>query len=302
MPKPFRIASICPSNTELLCALGLGPNLVGVDNYSDYPATVVERLPKLGPDLHIDVKQLALLQPDLVVSSLSVPGMEHVVSAVAQAGLHQVVLSPTRLFDIVHDALQIADALPPSLRSQLALEAVRSAFHTRIERIATATSLVVNRPRLYWEWWPTPVFSPGCDNWLTEVSQLAGAQNIFADVPGPQVRDDGSRVCEAQPDVFLAVWTGVLQQKVPVSKITSRVDGWPSTPAFQNHALYVLAEGLYCRPSPRLLDGLEQLVGLLHPAIARELGLALPFHYAPVRTWQGTWLGNSSPTSEPVNL
>ena len=61
--------SLCPSNTEILCAMGLGDCLVGVDLYSDYPPNVVHALPKLGPDLNIDIERLRALNPDLTVCS-----------------------------------------------------------------------------------------------------------------------------------------------------------------------------------------------------------------------------------------
>lgn len=71
----MRLISICPSNTELVAYLGLTDQLVGVDDYSDWPSTVKD-LPQLGPDLSINMDALEALQPDLVLASLSVPGME----------------------------------------------------------------------------------------------------------------------------------------------------------------------------------------------------------------------------------
>ena len=71
----MRVVSICPSNTEIIAYLGKTDWLVGVDNYSDWPASVLD-LPKLGPDLSIDMDKVAACQPDLVLASLSVPGME----------------------------------------------------------------------------------------------------------------------------------------------------------------------------------------------------------------------------------
>ncbi|MDQ0188225.1 ABC transporter substrate-binding protein [Alicyclobacillus cycloheptanicus] len=296
MQSSFRIASLCPSNTELLCALGLADAIIATDSYSDFPPDVVGPLPKLGPDLSIDIAQLAALQPDLVVSSLTVPGMERVVQAVEDAGLAQVTLSPARIEDIVADANTIAQALPTSLRQTLRIPQFVDDFERRLDRVAKATASVAHRPGLYWEWWPQPVFSPGRDNWLTEVSALAGARNIFEDQPGPQVRDEtGERVCAANPDVFLAVWTGIPQHKVPLAKIKTRRGAWQQTPAFQTAQLFILSEGLFCRPSPRLLDGLEQLVGLLHPDAAQRAGLARPEAYGPMRTADGTWLGGQTP-------
>src|SRR3990172_9283494 len=78
--RPERIVSLCPSNTEILFALGLVESIVGVDSHSDYP-TQVKELPRVGPDLRINMEKVKALEPDLVVASLTVPGMERNIEA-----------------------------------------------------------------------------------------------------------------------------------------------------------------------------------------------------------------------------
>ena len=83
----MRIASLTPSNTEIVHALGLVNQLVGVDNYSDYPVKELLNVPRLGPDLQINMDDLVAVKPDLVLASLSVPGMEKVVEDIKQTGI-----------------------------------------------------------------------------------------------------------------------------------------------------------------------------------------------------------------------
>lgn len=71
----MKILSLCPSNTELVEYLGLTDMLAGVDDYSDWPEQIF-KLPRLGPDLSINMDKVEELKPDLVLASLSVPGME----------------------------------------------------------------------------------------------------------------------------------------------------------------------------------------------------------------------------------
>lgn len=284
----MRIASVCPSNTELICALGLESELIAVDNYSDYPLEVVHALPRLGPDLHIDIERLTALAPDLVVSSLSVPGMEKVVAQIEQAGLRQLTLSSESLQGIRSDLLRISEAVGKSSVSRRAAQLCDD-MQTRIERITQASQAIQNMPAVYWEWWPNPIFSPAADNWLTELSHLAGANNIFGGMPGSQVQDDGSRLLALQPDYIFIVWTGIPQARVPLNKILKRPE-IAQSPAVAGEHLYILSEGLYCRPSLRLLDGPEQLFGLLYPDRCSELGLEQPSAYGPVRDIKGRWL------------
>lgn len=250
-------------------------------------------LPKLGPDLHINMNQVEELRPDLAIASLSVPGMEKVVADLEKTGIPYIVLSPHSIEDIFTDMETLSDAIHDVKVTTTRQQVVQS-LRDRVSRIETATRLLAEKPRIYWEWWPSPVFSPAKNNWLTELSALAGAMNIFADVDGDQVQDDGQKVISLQPDYFLAAWTGVPQHKVPLQKILRR-EGWDVTPAFQSGRVFILPEGLYCRPSPRLIDGLEQIVSLLHPNIATSLGLNSPHEYGPVRNAAGTWLGNIYP-------
>lgn len=290
MGHSYRIISLCPSNTELVCALGLGHLLVGIDNYSDFPVDYVAHLPRLGPDLDIDIEAVVALRPDLVVSSLSVPGMEKVVEGIRQAGLNQLVLSPHNFDDIYADLQSLANAVPAKLLPAESPRTVIDALQSRVAQVEAWTRANVpasKRFKLYWEWWPKPVFSPGRRNWLTELSRLAGAVNIFDDVELDAVQDDGTRVCAANPDWFLAAWTGIPQNKVPLAKILARADAWQNTTAFRRQRVFILSEGLFCRPSPRLVDGLEQLLGLLHPEAIKELELRQPADYAPVRCANG---------------
>src|SRR5207245_5624969 len=86
LPNARRIVAVGPSNTEILHALGLGKRIVGVDRWSDYPPRV-QRLPHVGSDLRVDASAIAALEPDLVVTSLHVPGMELNHTLLEAAGL-----------------------------------------------------------------------------------------------------------------------------------------------------------------------------------------------------------------------
>ena len=83
----MRVVSLACSNTEIVCALGCAHMLVGVDSHSDRPQEVVDGLPKVGPDLEIDIDAVAALKPDLVLASLTVPGHEEVVAGLEKASL-----------------------------------------------------------------------------------------------------------------------------------------------------------------------------------------------------------------------
>jgi iron complex transport system substrate-binding protein len=254
----MRVISLCPSNTEIMEFLGLTYLLVGVDDFSDWPESV-KSLPQLGPDLSIDLDRAEELKPDLVLASLSVPGMEKNIEGLAERNIPYIVLNPQSLADIENDLIITANALNMPERGREAA----ARFRNRLENIKQKGASAPQKPKLYWEWWPKPVFTPGRINWLTEVSEVAGAENIFKDVELASVQTDWDDVKSRKPDYICVAWVGVRMQKVKKELIINR-PGWDELEAVRNDRIFILEEELYCRPSPRLLDGLEKLHHLLH--------------------------------------
>jgi len=255
----LRIVSLCPSNTELVGYLGAERQLVGVDDYSTWPAAI-EALPRLGSDLRIDMDRVEALRPDLVLASLSVPGMERNVEELKLRGLPFLTLAPHSLGDIRDNLLAVGEAI----RCRPRAEEVASAYERCIEAYRERSRRIETPVSIYWEWWPKPVFTPGGGNWLTEISELAGARNVFADDPSPSVRTDGDDVRRRNPSAIALVWVGIRQDKVKPELVYAR-EGWEEIEAVKERRVFALEESLFCRPSPKLLTGLRKLASLLHP-------------------------------------
>ncbi len=205
----MRIVSLCPSNTELLGFMGLTSNIVGVDNYSDWPAQIND-LPRLGSDLDIDIAAVEALQPDLVLASLSVPGMEKNIAGLEERGLPFITLNPKSLADIGDNMLEVGKATG---QEAIAQEAYRK-YCGLLEQYKEIGPKIMERPRLYWEWWPKPIFTPGGTNWLTEISDIAGGQNVFADDERASVKTDWEDVRRRDPDYVLMAWVGVKEKQM----------------------------------------------------------------------------------------
>lgn len=257
----MRLISICPSNTELVEYLQLTDCLIAIDDFSDWPAKV-NSLPRLGPDLSIDMDKLEKFRPDLVIASLSVPGMERNVEELQKRNIPHIVLNPNSLEDIANDLLILGKATDSLAKAQEIVIKYNKCIQTYAEIAAT----IQEKPTLYWEWWPKPVFTPGKSNWLTVVSQLAGGRNIFEDVELASVQTDWEDVKRRSPDYICMAWVGINLKKVNPELVKKR-PGWDMMSAIINNQIHVLEEPLYCRPSPRLLLGLKKLAYLLHPTL-----------------------------------
>ncbi|HZP95536.1 MAG TPA: cobalamin-binding protein [Candidatus Limnocylindria bacterium] len=264
---PSRIVSLSPSNTEILCALGLGPRLVGVDDWSDHPEEV-RTLPRVGRDLDVDVARVAALRPDLVVACLSVPGMERNVERLRAAGLPFIVVDSAGLdgLDGVFDnILRIGDATARGSEAATLVADLRA----RMERVASRVAArAVARPRVYWEWYPKPLVAAAGRSWITRMLAMAGADNVFADRDTESAKVTMEEVAERRPEVLVACWCGARTQPTP-ARIAAR-DGWDGVPAILDGRVHVVPETLFGRPGPRLAEGLELLADLLHTDAASE--------------------------------
>lgn len=260
------MASLTPSNTEILAFLGRGDALVARDSFSDWPPAV-EEVPEVGPDLQIDVERLAELDLDLVLAAESVPGQEQVTGAVERAGLHQLVLAPTSLTEVREDVRRVARALAVPERGRRLAEAMRegvSAVEAALEGVEART--------VYWEWWPDPPIAPGAGGWMDEVLRRAGGRNAFGDREAQSLEVTREEVTRARPEAIALCWQGALHPVQSVERLRERDKGaWTELDAVRRGRVLLRPEALYGRPGPRLVEGIRQLAGLLHPDRSGEL-------------------------------
>ncbi|WP_342431322.1 cobalamin-binding protein [Neobacillus sp. FSL H8-0543] len=258
----MKLISICPSNTELVAYLGLTSSLKGVDDFSDWPEAI-QRLPRLGPDLNIDMDKVEQLQPDLVLASLSVPGMERNIEELKKRNIPYIIVpNPKTLTEVGESLLVVGEATNTNERAKLVYEK----YNQLLETYQSLSKQVEKPKTIYWEWWAKPIFTPGATNWLTEISELAGGKNVFQDKAQASVQTDWEEVKKRNPDVMCIIWVGVQTEKVNPKVILKRPDSMQME-AIKNNQLYILEEELFCRPSPRLLLGLNKIASILHPAI-----------------------------------
>ena len=252
----MRIVSLCPSNTEILFALDLGRQVVGVDDWSDWPEEVKD-LPRVGGDLNADLDRVEALRPDLVLASLSVPGMERNIEGLAARNLPHLVLDPHSLDDVLADFLTVGDRCGVRPRA----EKVVAEAHARIEAVRRRRA-ARREVRIYWEWWPKPRIAAGRSSWVQHMSRIVGARNVFGDTEAAsRVVQDGE-VIQRDPEILMICWCGTLQRLQEAERVTAR-PGWERIAGVVAGRVHCVPEALFGRPSQRLLDGLDMLEGLV---------------------------------------
>jgi iron complex transport system substrate-binding protein len=260
--RPERIVSLCPSNTEILFALGLGERVVGVDSHSDYPPEV-KKLSKVGPDLRINMEKVKALEPDLVVASLTVPGMERNIEALERTQLPYVVLNPQSIGETLDGILTLGETTGVLKEAHTLVEKINHA----IESIKSEIEKAQYKPKLYWEWWPKPLIAACRFSWVNDMSEIVGGRNVFSHIEKTSSIVEDSEILNLDPDIALICWCGdKMQKRMSEDKIFTR-QGWGSIKAIKDKRAYCIPECLFGRPGPRIIDGLEMLSRIIHPEI-----------------------------------
>lgn len=241
-----RLISLCPSNAEILGALGAFDRVVACEDSSDWPVEV-EGVPRLGPDLGPDLDRVAALAPDLVLSSLSVPGMERNVTGLRVRGVRQRVLAPRSLDDVLAELVRVGEDLG------LADRAAAVCLQMQAEREALRAARPERPVGVYLEWWPRPMFSPGAACYSNELIALAGGFNVFGGRPGASVEVTAEEVVAADPALCFVSWCGVAEGKLDPDNLIHR-PGLEALRAARAGRVYRLDERFSGRPGPRMLE------------------------------------------------
>jgi iron complex transport system substrate-binding protein len=289
----FRIVSLLPSTTEIACALGFLPNLVGRSHECDFPPGV-ERLPALttpkcsleGSSLEIDRRVRSLvaeglsvyrvdaellreLSPDVIltqsqceVCAASLQDVEAAVCTWLGAGPQILSLAPTTLADVMGDFQRVGDSLGAAQRGV----ELRQALEGRIAEIAEK-SAHAPRPSVACVEWTDPLMSAG--NWMPELVACAGGENLFGEAGKHSPTMNWEELRRADPEVIVALPCGfdLARTRREMEPLVVR-PGWRELRAVRTGRVY-LSDGnsYFNRPGPRIVESLEVLAEILHPEL-----------------------------------
>ena len=279
----MRLVSLLPSATEIVYALGLGADLVGVTFECDEPPSArvdktvvvggrdtrgmspteiddyVKTQLTAGADLYtLHADALAALDPQLILTQdlcrvCALPS-EHVTDALDYLGCRADVLSldPYTLDEVLGTILAVGARTGVADRAQALVARLRS-------RLAAVASAVEHRrrPRVAVVEWVDPPFTAG--HWVPDLVHAAGGEPVAARPGAQSVQTTWQEFSDAAPDIVL------------VSPCGFHLDGAAQqartvAPNFPDAAVWAIdADGLVVRPGPRLIDGVEAIAAILHP-------------------------------------
>ena len=258
---PQRIVSLTPNISEMLGALNLDSKVVGVDFYTNYPADLTS-LPKVS-DVNgkYTVEQIVALKPDLVLSYGQ--DTKQYDAQLQNLGLHVVDLPSTDLTGILQEMLVIGRLTFTQSTATNVVNQLQQQISTIKAKVAGTT-----QPKVMIELddsTPGKPYVAGGGSFDDELLQDANAQDVFhSDSRNggfPQVTDEA--VISANPQFIIL--TEDPQYGGSVSAVYKRPN-WSGIAALQNHQVFRVNANLVGRPGPRLVEGLQCLAQIVHPA------------------------------------
>ena len=260
-----RIISLVPALTEMLFAIGAGPQVIAVSSYDDFPPDT-KRLPRVGALLDPDVERILALRPDLVLTYGSQDALE---AQLASAGI--------RTFSYRHGGL---DALFRTLRelgvaTGRAAEAGRAADRIR-QQLDAVRGRVRGRPRprvlLVFGREPgtlNQLYASGGAGFLHEMLEIAGGTNVLADVGRESVQPSHETLLTRAPDVVLEIRATRPVADADVARERAAWATLSSIPAARSGRIYFLNGKYLAVPGPRVGLATEAFARALHPEAYR---------------------------------
>lgn len=255
--SPQRIVSLAPSITEILFALKLERRVVGVSNFCYFPPEAASK-EKIGDYAHPSLEKIVALKPDLVIG-LAEGELKRLVDKLTELGIPVYISNPRNVAEIIASIRQIGEITG-------AVKMARVITTLMEERVLRVQKKVKGLPRLRvlhilnFD----PLLSAGKGTFIHDLIQLAGGQNVAEKAPGKYPRFSLEEVLVMDPEVILLA---SMKSADPLSNQRQWWGRWKSISAVRHGRLYVLNSDLIHRPSPRIVEGLEEVAKALHPEV-----------------------------------
>lgn len=246
----MRVVSLNPATTDLLFAIHAGPRVVGRSKWDLYPDSA-RLVASLGDALRPSVEAVLGARPDLVILYASADNRP-AYDRLRAAGIAAVALRIDRIehFD------RAARLLGRLTGNPEAGAEVADSVQRTIARVRDATR-DLSRPRVFWRIWDAPLITIGRGSFLSQLVDIAGARNVYEDVPAPSQQVTFEDVVRRDPEIVLVGPEG--------GAVVTRDPAWRAMRAVREGRVRIVDTTLVGRPSVRLGEAAVHLARLLHP-------------------------------------
>ncbi|MBA3740128.1 MAG: ABC transporter substrate-binding protein [Chloroflexi bacterium] len=256
--EPQRIVSLAPSNTEIVCAIDACERLVGVTDFDDYPAEVVE-IDKVVTMAQVDVEAVVATEPDLVLAAGNELTPSAVIDQIANLGVPVLVLYPESLDEVSADIQLVGMAVGRDDEAAALVEDMA----TRVDAVEEAVA-DLERPRTFYEVsvFEGTIYTAGESSFLASLIETAGGEPISGDALSTSIELE--ELVAADPELIL-LGDATYDSTITPESVAQR-QGWEAMTAVGDGRVVVVTDDVVItRPGPRIIDGLEALARAIHP-------------------------------------
>lgn len=254
---PQRIVSVAPSVTEVLFALSLGEKVVGVSTYCNYPPEALKK-EKVGGYITPSLEKIIALRPDLVIGTAD-GNLKTFVNKLTGLGIPVYITSPRSLSGVITSIQHIGDATFSQLAAKRLVESMKRKIETVQEKVQGRP-----RPRVLHVMAYDPLISSGKRTFVDDLIRIAGGINIAESAKGKHPRYSMEEVIAQDPEVIIL---SSMKSKDPLAEQRQWWGRWKEISAVRFGRIYVIDADLIHRPSPRIVDGLEEMAKAIHPEV-----------------------------------
>lgn len=252
---PRRLVSLAPSVTETLFALGLGDRIVGDTDYCDYPPQA-KTLPHVGGTQNPNLEAIVALKPDLALGTDEANRRE-TAAQLERLGIPLYGVTAHTVDGTIQSVEDLGHVLGWDQATQKVVASLR-ARTTVIDQCVQGQP----RPKVLFVVQYRPLITAGRQTFISDVIRRAGGNSISDDLSSEWPRMGLEGVLSRAPDIILVPKT---QAFAPELDEFQKLSGWRDLAAVKNHHVYFVSESIM-HPSPRLIDALEEVANILHPA------------------------------------
>ncbi|RPJ00248.1 MAG: cobalamin-binding protein, partial [Deltaproteobacteria bacterium] len=239
----------------ILFTLGLDEEIVGVSTHSNFPERAETR-PRIGSYISLDYERIVSLKPDLVIAT-AVGNTREMVKRLERFGFPTYVVFPKNLDGILLSIERIGQVVD---RNKEAVRIVEEMKRRREKVIELTRGLT--RPTVFLQIGEAPIVTVGKGSFADDLIRLAGGKNVAGDEKTMYPRFGLEEIIERAPEVILV---SSMDPRADYGKALREWSQWKTIPAVKNGRIHLIDSDLIDRPSPRIIDGLEEMARLLHP-------------------------------------
>lgn len=251
--NPQRLISLAPSITETLYALGLGERIVGDTDYCDYPPEASLK-PHVGAILNPSLEKIVALKPDLVLG-IAEANRRETADQLERMGVPLYGLTAHSVEETLNSIEDLGKVLGRGPQAHSLVEGLQrrvDAVKQQVERQP--------RPKVLFVVWYRPLITAGPNTFIADAIRIAGGVSISDDLSGEWPRLSLEDALHRDPDVILFSKS---ESFSPSLDEFQQLPGWKDFRAVKNHRMYFVSDTIN-RPSPRLIDALEEVARVLH--------------------------------------